>query len=69
MAQQYDREPEKDLATRTGALAMLIHSIGTSHSHNLAIFKLIFDLILLSRRCGWDSPPLLGSARCSPARP
>ncbi|KAI9466869.1 MFS general substrate transporter [Lactarius psammicola] len=27
MAQQYDREPDKDLATRTGALAMLIHSI------------------------------------------
>lgn len=27
MAQQYDREPDKDLATRTGALAMLLHSI------------------------------------------
>ncbi|KAI0303258.1 MFS general substrate transporter [Russula brevipes] len=27
LAQEYDREPEKDLATRTGALAMLIHSI------------------------------------------
>jgi len=27
MAQQYDKEPDKDLATRTGALAMLIHSI------------------------------------------
>lgn len=29
MAQQYDREPDRDLATRIGALAMLIHSIGT----------------------------------------
>ncbi len=29
MAQQYDKEPDKDLATRTGALALLIHSIGT----------------------------------------
>lgn len=28
MAQQYDREPDKDLASRTGALAMLLHSIG-----------------------------------------
>ncbi|KAH8999258.1 MFS general substrate transporter [Lactarius akahatsu] len=27
MAQQDDREPDRDLATRTGALAMLIHSI------------------------------------------
>ncbi|KAH9999305.1 MFS general substrate transporter [Russula vinacea] len=27
MAQQYDKEPEKDLAIRTGALAMLLHSI------------------------------------------
>jgi solute carrier family 45 protein 1/2/4 len=27
MAQQYDREPDKDLATRIGALAMLLHSI------------------------------------------
>jgi solute carrier family 45 protein 1/2/4 len=27
MAQQYDKEPEKDAAIRTGALAMLIHSI------------------------------------------
>jgi hypothetical protein len=30
MAQQYDREPDKDLATRIGALAMLLHSIGTT---------------------------------------
>jgi len=37
MAQQYDREPDKDLATRMGALAMLIHSIGTAH--NAARFK------------------------------
>jgi hypothetical protein len=28
MAQQYDKEPDQDLATRTGALALLIHSIG-----------------------------------------
>lgn len=28
MAQQYDKEPDEDLATRTGALALLIHSIG-----------------------------------------
>ncbi|KAI9512205.1 MFS general substrate transporter [Russula earlei] len=27
LAQQYDKEPDKDVATRTGALAMLIHSI------------------------------------------
>ncbi|KAI0307304.1 MFS general substrate transporter [Multifurca ochricompacta] len=27
MAQQYGKEPDKDLATRTGALAMLLHSI------------------------------------------
>ena len=33
MAQQYDKEPEKDLAIRTGALAMLLHSIGTYHTH------------------------------------
>jgi hypothetical protein len=32
MAQQYDREPDKDLATRMGALAMLLHSIGTTHA-------------------------------------
>ena len=28
MAQENDSEPDQDLATRTGALAMLIHSIG-----------------------------------------
>ena len=33
MALQYDKEPDKDLATRTGALAMLIHSLGTDHAH------------------------------------
>jgi hypothetical protein len=33
MAQQYDKEPEKDAAIRTGALAMLIHSISTYHTH------------------------------------
>ncbi|KAI0003105.1 MFS general substrate transporter [Russula compacta] len=27
LAQQYNKEPDKDLATRTGALALLIHSI------------------------------------------
>jgi hypothetical protein len=30
MAQQNDSEPNQDLATRTGALAMLLHSIGTT---------------------------------------
>jgi hypothetical protein len=34
MAQQYDREPDKDMATRTGALAMLVHSIGTTSALN-----------------------------------
>ena len=33
MALQYDEEPDKDLATRTGALAMLIHSLGTDLAH------------------------------------
>jgi hypothetical protein len=33
MALQYDKEPDKDLATRTGALAMLIHSIGRDHAY------------------------------------
>jgi solute carrier family 45 protein 1/2/4 len=33
MAQQYDKEPDKDLATRIGALAMLIHSIGTDAAY------------------------------------
>ena len=33
MAQQYDKEPDKDLATRTGALALLIHSIGKDQAH------------------------------------
>jgi hypothetical protein len=39
MAQQYDNEPDKDLATRTGALAMLIHSIGMNHVLNATRFK------------------------------
>ena len=33
MAQQYDEEPDKDFATRTGALALLIHSIGMDQAH------------------------------------
>jgi hypothetical protein len=33
MAQQYDKEPDKELATRTGALALLIHSIGKDQAH------------------------------------
>jgi hypothetical protein len=39
MAQQYDKEPDKDLATRTGALAMLIHSIGTTCALKIVRFK------------------------------
>ena len=34
MAQQYDKEPDEELATRTGALALLIHSIGKDHMHS-----------------------------------
>jgi hypothetical protein len=33
MAQQYDKEPDKALATRTGSLALLIHSIGKCQAH------------------------------------
>jgi len=33
MAQQYDKEPDQDLATRTGALALLIHSIGEDQAY------------------------------------
>ena len=33
MAQQYDKEPDEELATRTGALALLIHSIGNDQPH------------------------------------
>jgi hypothetical protein len=33
MAQQYDKEPDKELATRTGALALLIHSISKDQAH------------------------------------
>lgn len=33
MAQQYDKEPDKNVATRIGALAMLIHSIGKSRAN------------------------------------
>ena len=33
MAQQYDKEPDSNLATRIGALALLIHSIGKGEAH------------------------------------
>lgn len=33
MAQQYDKEPDEVLASRTGSLALLIHSIGKDQAH------------------------------------
>lgn len=33
MARQYDKEPDSNLATRIGALALLIHSIGKDQAH------------------------------------
>ena len=33
MAQQYDKEPDENIATRIGALALLIHSIGKDQVH------------------------------------
>lgn len=33
MAQQYDKEPDKVIATRTGSLALLIHSIGKDQAY------------------------------------